>query len=297
MRINSKILGSFVIGFGLVAGAYLATHFGKTNTAPGLAAIYNNKNTATVHDYIPVTDKDSNGIEDWKEEFVNKTPIDINRANSGPINYKTPDTLTDQVGIQLFKAVMESKARGSVGPNKAKIIADTANTLRNTAQQDYIYKVNNIRVIGSSNEAIVTYANTVAQIIINNNIPGSEKELTIIERALQTENPAELSKLDPIIEMYKKLRDQTLLTPVPTGFEKQHLDLINVYNAIYSSLTGVKLAFSDPVVALLRIKRYQDDATGLGNALQNMYNALYPYAKLFTQQDPAVLFIAFGPKS
>lgn len=297
MQINSKILGSFIVGFALVAGAYVLSNFGKSTPIADLAVINTRENAAAPHDYIPVTDKDGNGIEDWQEDFVNKTPLEINKNTEGPVNYKTPDTLTDQVGIQLFKAVMETKNRGNVGPNKAQVITDTAETLRNSAQTDYIYKVNNIQVIPSSPEIIRTYANTIAQIIINNNIPGSEKELDIISRALRLESPEELNKLDPVISMYKKLRDQTMATPVPAGFEKQHLDLINVYNAMYSSLDGIKKSFSDPVVALLRIKRYQDDATGLGNALQNMYTKLYPYADLFTEQDPAVLFIAFGPKN
>ena len=91
------------------------------------------------------------------------------------------------------------------------------------------------------------------------------------------------------------MRDETLATPVPDEFAKQHLDLINVYQALYTSLTDMQLAFADPVVALLRIQRYQDDATGLANAFTNMYLAMEPHAALFSANDPAIVFVQFAP--
>jgi hypothetical protein len=174
-------------------------------------------------------------------------------------------------------------------------VTDAAELLRNTAVSDYIYKADQIQVTSRDDNSIRTYANTLGQILINNNVT-SEGELEIIDRALRTENAAELDKLKPLILMYKNLRDQTLATPVPAGFEKQHLDLVNVYQAVYSTLDGMKQAFSDPVIALLRVQRYQDDAKGLGIALQNMYLGLRPHTTLFTERDPGFVFIAFSPQ-
>jgi len=57
----------------------------------------------------------------------------------------------------------------------------------------------------------------------------------------------------------------------------------------------MQLVFSDPVVALMRVKRYQDDAIGLSLALQNIYNVVLPYASVFEPNDPAVLFVVFDP--
>ncbi len=297
MAINQKILGAFVVGFALVAGAYTLSNFNapriNTQNEPiyGLAAA-----SALDRNYIAVTDTDSNGIEDWREEFVNDTPIVIDTEVVGPVQYTPPTSITDTIGIQLFQNFLQAKGRGNVGPTTDQVVTDTAELLRATAVQDYIYKLNQIQVIATSDDAIRTYANTLGQILINNNVQ-SEGELVIIERAMQTEDPKELEKLDPLINMYKNLRDQTLATPVPAGFEKQHLDLINVYNAVYATLDGMKLAFADPVVALLRVQRYQDDTKGLRIALQNIYSSLVPHVRLFTESDPAAVFLVFSPQN
>jgi hypothetical protein len=111
---------------------------------------------------------------------------------------------------------------------------------------------------------------------------------------MDSHDPNELTKLDPIITAYKNMRDQTLATPVPQGFEKQHLDLINVYQAIFAGVSDMKLGFSDPVVALLRIKRYPDDARGLGNALTNLYRVLQPYLGTLQADEPAQIFSTFA---
>jgi hypothetical protein len=296
MVINQKILGALVVGFALVFGAYTLSNFNvpsiDTNTEPvyGLAA------AATIdRTYVPVVDKDGNGIEDWQEEFVNSTPLILDPTMAGPVQYTPPESVTDTIGIQLFQNFLQAKGRGNVGPTTDQVVTDTAELLRSTAIQDYIYRADQIQVINRDDAAIRTYANTLGQILINNNVAG-EGELEIIDRALRTENTADLDKLEPIIAMYKNLRDQTLATPVPAGFEKQHLDLVNVYQAVYSTLEGMKQAFSDPVVALLRVQRYQDDASGLGIALQNMYMTLRPYTSLFTERDPAFVFLAFSPQ-
>lgn len=296
MVINQKILGAFVVGFALVFGAYTLSNFNvpsiDTNNEPlyGLAA-------AAIIDrtYVPVVDKDGNGIEDWQEEFVNSTPLILDPTMAGPVQYTPPESVTDTIGIQLFQNFLQAKGRGNVGPTTDQVVTDTAELLRSTAVQDYIYRADQIQVINRDDLAIGTYANTLGQILINNNVTG-EGELEIIDRALRTENTTELDKLEPIIIMYKNLRDQTLATPVPAGFEKQHLDLVNVYQAVYSTLKGMEQAFSDPVIALLRVQRYQDDASGLGIALQNMYTALRPYAPLFSERDPAFVFLAFSPQ-
>jgi len=112
---------------------------------------------------------------------------------------------------------------------------------------------------------------------------------------MQYENEDEIKRLVPHASMYKALRDEALATPVPQSLIKQHLDLINTYHALYKNISDMQMAFDDPMVSLMRIKRYQDDATGLGFALTNLFNALVPHASLFTQSDPAVVLVAFAP--
>jgi len=291
---NKKVTGAFLIGFALIAGSYVVSNFGK-NAEPITANIYTATTPPAPRIFIPIVDSDQNGVEDWREDFVSETPLIIDESTS-TVPYEMPTSLTDQVGIQLFRSILEAKAMGKVGPAQTEIVQKFADQLRKTVK-DVIYGPNNVTTIPLSPTAVRTYGNTMAQIIINNDVPaeGYEDEITILERAVKTENPEELKKLIPLATVYKNVRDQSIATPVPEPFLKQHLDLINTYQALYTSLSDMQLVFSDPVVALMRIKRYQDDATGLSIALKNMYAAILPYASVFTPNDPAILFVTYDP--
>ena len=289
---NKKVTGSFLIGFALIAGSYVVSNFGK-NAEPITANIYTATTPPAPRIFIPIVDSDQNGVEDWREDFVSETPLIIDESTS-TVPYEMPTSLTDQVGIQLFKSILEAKTMGKVGPSQTEIVQKAADQLRKTVK-DVIYGPNNVTTIPISPTAVRTYGNTMAQIILNNNQPDSENELTILDRAVKSEDPEELKKLNPLALMYKNLRDQSIATPVPEPFLKQHLDLINTYQALYKNLSDMQLVFSDPVVALMRVKRYQDDAIGLSLALQNIYNMVLPYASVFESNDPAVLFVVFDP--
>jgi len=289
---NKKVTGAFLIGFALIAGSYVVSNFGK-NAEPITANIYTATTPLAPRIFIPIVDSDQNGVEDWREDFVSETPLIIDESTS-TVPYEMPTSLTDQVGIQLFQSILEAKAMGKVGPSQTEIIQKAADQLRKTVK-DVIYGPNNVTTIPLSPTAVRTYGNTMAQIILNNNQPDSENELTILDRAVKSEDPEELKKLNPLALMYKNLRGQSIATPVPEPFLKQHLDLINTYQALYKNLSDMQLVFSDPVVALMRVKRYQDDAIGLSLALQNIYNMVLPYASVFESNDPAVLFVVFDP--
>jgi len=289
---NKKVTGAFLIGFALIAGSYVVSNFGK-NAEPITANIYTATTPLAPRIFIPIVDSDQNGVEDWREDFVSETPLIIDESTS-TVPYEMPTSLTDQVGIQLFQSILEAKTMGKVGPSQTEIIQKAADQLRKTVK-DVIYGPNNVTTIPLSPTAVRTYGNTMAQIILNNNQPDSENELTILDRAVKSEDPEELKKLNPLALMYKNLRDQSIATPVPEPFLKQHLDLINTYQALYKNLSDMQLVFSDPVVALMRVKRYQDDAIGLSLALQNIYNMVLPYASVFESNDPAVLFVVFDP--
>jgi hypothetical protein len=298
MPLNPKIFGAFVIGFALVAGSYTVSNFGGNTRAetPQNSAVYAITAPPVERNFIRVIDSDQNGIEDWQEEFVPKTPLQIDVEPRSAAVYEIPDTVTDQMSVQLFQSVLRAKGRGNVGPTPEQVVSETSNLLQNTVIKDVIYDRNVLMVVDNTPDAIRTWGNALGQSLIARNVAGGEGELIIIDRALRNEDPSELDKLEPIIAMYKALRDDALTTPVPRGFEKQHLDLINVYQAMYATLDGLKLAFSDPVVSLLRVKRYQDDAAGLAYALQNIYTALLPHARVFQANDPVYVFIAFSPQ-
>jgi hypothetical protein len=102
--------------------------------------------------------------------------------------------------------------------------------------------------------------------------------------------------LKTIAKFYLNTRNSTTEIPVPRILVKEHLDLLNVYNAVYFGVDAMSKAENDPMLALVRTKRYQDDIDGLALALQNMYRSIEPYAAAFDRNDSAVLFVSFSPE-
>ena len=79
-----------------------------------------------------------------------------------------------------------------------------------------------------------------------------------------------LAELDPIIVGYRAMKKGLLNLTVPARVAGVHLDLINVIEAVASDIEAMRHVFTDPLLTMLRMKRYTDDAAGLYYALKNI---------------------------
>jgi hypothetical protein len=288
-QINPKIVGATVIGFALVGGAYTLSNFGvhTVNTLPAAVSVATEPRAA-----LTVTDGNNNGIEDWRDDFVTTEPIILNAAST---TYVLPDTLTGKVSINFLEDIIRAKNYGPFGSTQEEVIQNTINNLAKETEIK-LYDTPDIDIMTRwDDEDILNYANTVAATIYNNSIPDMDGELEILHDVVTNGRKERLPELETLAGVYANYRDDTIKIPVPAFLAKEHLDLINTYNALHEDIRAMSLTYSDPAVALLRLKRYQDDAEGLAKALQNMYFALEPYAALVTADDPATLFVLFSP--
>lgn len=294
IRANRKVVGATFIGSGLVLGALVLNNL-EQNFAPIVPAATPVRTiTTSVPDraFIPVVDSNDDGVEDWREEFVVQAPIELPAASSTVV-FEMPTTVTGQVGIQVFESLLKTKADVQFAQSNEAIVDRTTEKISGLAA-DVLYTTNDIEVISTDPVAIRRYMNMMGQSLISNNVPNSQGELQIVYTALQTNDQTLIAELEPLAAMYLKLRDEALATPVPERFATDHLNLINAYHAMYQNINNFKLIFDDPLVALLRIKRYQDDATALALILNAMYRNTAPFQSLFTTDDPATVFISFS---
>ncbi|MBP6881072.1 MAG: hypothetical protein KBC35_00385 [Candidatus Pacebacteria bacterium] len=290
-QINPKIVGATIIGFALVAGAFTISSMREDKTLPQPAAV---AASAPQRVAIAVTDSDNNGIEDWRDDFVTTEPLILSEASSS--EYILPDTLTGKMSISFLEDIIRSRNYGPFGSTQEEIIQNTVDNLARETEIT-LYDTPDVTIMTEwDDQDIVNYANTVAAIIYNNNAPELAGELEILHSILSTGDHSRINELEALATVYQNYRDDTLKVPVPEFLVKQHLDLINTYHAIHEDIKAMALVTKDPAASLLRLKRYQDDATGLGYALQNMYLGLEPYAHLITSaEDPATLFVLFSP--
>ncbi len=287
---NPKIVGSFIIGFALVAGAYVVANFGKTQEFQ--VAAVTNSNEPAPRVAITVTDNDNNGIEDWRDDFVTTEPVIL---NSSTTVYTPPDTLTGQLGINFMESIIRARGYGPFGRTDEEVISDTVRILEKETAHELYDTPDIIISQDTSDAAIRSYANAMAEAISRNSIPNLESELVILQDILSRNSIDRMAELESLTEVYSRTRDDSLNVPVPAFLVKEHLDLINTYHAIHKDIEAMTKSIDDPAYTLLRLKRYEDDAAGLGYALRNMYNALEPHAGLFTVNDPAALFVIFSP--
>ncbi|MEK7462057.1 MAG: hypothetical protein AAB618_00575 [Patescibacteria group bacterium] len=287
---NQRILGAFVIGFSLVAGAYTWVNFGEPRSSYSLSS----QEAAPIRTAIAVTDNDNNGIEDWRDVFTTTEPVII----GGPAaSYTPPTTVTGRLGIGLFEDFVRAKNYGPFGRSQEQVVTDTVNELARETEQ-VLYGLSDVSILDNANDTdIKNYANIMGGSIIQNSQTGLASELEILSDIIANQKTERLPELALIAGFYKSMRDEALAAPVPSQFTKEHLDLINVYEALYQDVTAMGYSLEDPAVTLLRIRRYQDDVLGLQLALGNMYSTLEPHSALFTANDPATIFSTFNPNN
>lgn len=286
-QFNQKIAGSFLIGVGLVAGAYIYSRL-ELGGLPQQATV-----STAVPARVPIetTDTDANGIEDWRDQFVTTASVVTNTASS---SYELPTTVTGQLSIQLLESFVRSKYDGPFAGTKEEAIGDTVETLVEETNQT-LFGTSDVSIITNYTENdIKNYANAMASAIVSNNVSGLSNELDILHDMLSNQKSEKIEELRLISAVYKNTLEDSLAIPVPSIFLKEHLDLLNSYKALHEDIEAMTLSLSDPMVALVRIKRYQDDALGLRLSGENMYTALQPYTGLFSENDPAVFFANFS---
>ncbi len=284
---NPKILGSFLIGFALVGGTYTLTNFGEPRLAPpapGAAMV----EAAPVRTPIPIKDSDGDGVGDWRDQFITTPAITIDEDAIS--NYVPPTTLTGRLGVSLVEDMLRVKIGGPVAKTTEQILQENVAEIRSTAITDDIYDIRDIRLgVDTSNDAIRTYGNALAEIVFRYNVHGLEGELDLLFNQVTSQGAVDNTRnLRALASMYKNYRDATLALVVPPQFARPHLDLINVYNALYLNIASMAEAEVDPLASLVRLRRYEEDVQGLGLALANIYDALRPHSAVFVAGDPVI---------
>jgi hypothetical protein len=288
---NPKIVGATFVGLVLVGGAYLTSNFGDPNpiyqTASSPAAVETQRRIA-----IDVEDRDNNGIEDWRDAFVTNEPIVVTQTTEA---YTPPDTLTGKTSIQLLRGLIESKIYAPIAPTPDKVVIETIDNL-NASIPTKTFTSRDIKTIENlKTQDVVNYANLVASVVYKYDMRGQDNEVRILQDIVNNEDPDRIPELKAISNIYKNYAEDTLSIPVPPYMAKEHLDLINSYQAVHEDIKGMTSILSDPIQSLAFVQRYMDSTEALRLSLTNIYLSLEPFAEYFEEEDPALLFVLFSP--
>lgn len=270
---SKQIILALVVGLVVVAGAWWLK---PAATEAPTAALTTPADSVQVarplqRPYIDITDSDGNGVPDWQEALQNTEPLTL--TDDAPA-YEKPETLTDQFALEFFEQYMRGEQYGAFGTSPEELIQNSGDVLARQATDDPISRSEISISQDTSQAALAAYGERVAAILAEHGNTDTEPELEVVDRAIRRNDANELKKLDPIITVYENLLTDTLQVSVPKTYTTEHLILLNAYQAILNDIRAMRTSFDDPMRALLRVQRYQDDAAGLNNALVGLYEKM-----------------------
>ena len=275
MKINPRIFGALLVGAGLIAFAYFVAPDDSVALAqdPALGVV---TAKAPERTYIEIKDSDNDGIADWKEQFQHTAPIRVYTGASSTKATTSVDTLTGQIAVDLFKDVIDREAKGPYGVSRERSLYNASSKFAK-AGTDTLYTASALTTSKDfSITALHTYGNNVAAIIAADLIPeGARNELEILTHATQIKNKEMLLELEPIVAAYKTGRDTMLTITVPETMTREHLYVVNAYEALMIDTEAMQEAFTDPLYTMTRLKRYHDDVDALHNAIIVLYQTLH----------------------
>ncbi len=266
-------MGAILAGTAIIAGALLlrdsADPLAEATVVNGEAVVVT---AAPKRSAIPINDSNNDGVADWQESLQKTEPIAVTENASS--SFDAPDTLTEQFALEFFEQMVRNESNGEFGKDPQAFVSAFNGALVNQASDEPLDR-DDIRTTENNSPSTLTqYGEAVAVIMNRHDEESNENEAVILERALRDGNAAELAKLNGKIQVYSNLLKDTVALQVPSRVAAEHLALLNAYQALLADISAMQNAFNDPMKALLRMKRYQDDATGLTTAIGNLYTAL-----------------------
>lgn len=281
---NTKILGALVFGVGLIAlSIFGAKDQIIANNQAALAAVPPERN------YIAVADEDGNGIPDWRENLRTAQVITLDNPETlTAASYTPPTTLSGRLAIDLFEQSIYSSQDANNALSQEQVLARVANEIA-AAAKDKLYNKTDINTSPVDDPATIRfYGERVAEIAIVNGLPkGTENEVIITRDAVVQDQPEKLTALEPIQAAYEAMLAAMLAEPVPAALAQDHVNIINAYNAIAIDISAMRQSLDDPLYAMTRLKRYEDDVRGLQFALVEMYRNSMRLGAEYTDADIA----------
>ncbi len=296
-----RVGGALALGTLLIGGSLLAHHKSVANTKTEAAAI--RAVSEHVRTALTAEDTDGDGIPDWEEALLGTDPRVVTmrpETTSGDAAideepYEAPSTVTGQFAERFLEdLVRESAGRELSGDERAALIARSISSLT-SAEGDTLYTRANVTLSPTNDlAALRAYGNQVAAIMNRHSI-NNEHELAILQRAVDTDNAAVLRELAPIERAYRNMLRDTLALTAPSALAQEHVNLINTFSIIAGGIGSMQQAFDDPLAALVRVRRYPDDAAGLFYALDNLRIALERRGVVYTKEEPGIFLFSLRP--
>jgi hypothetical protein len=267
-----RILAAFAFGFALVL---MSITFRPDSPQAVTGTPVDSAPAVAIADRGPiaVTDSNQDGVPDWQEAFSNDiAPTILPDTTNG--TYETEETLTDQFAREFFEQMVSSDLAGGFGETPDELIERASNALVGVGE-DTLYTEADLTTQENASAAdLAAYGEAVARMVIDLGCAPETADAEVFSAAVRADDPALLEPLQCRTETYALYEETLLSLTVPRVAASAHLDLLNVMQAMHHNLLAFEGIFDDPLQALVRVKRYDDDVTAVDPAINNLYQTL-----------------------
>jgi hypothetical protein len=280
-----RIIGALLIGGAIIGCAFV---YGKTPVSEQSGSV--TAAEETFRTYIPTKDSDGDGARDWEESFkaARSETSGVIETTTSEVTYEAPDTLTEEFAQSFFEEYTRRTLAGEMLNNDADAFIDSSLTSLEHGARDTLFTHSDLTFGTDDFASIRKYGNTIAEIVLAHPLEITGP-IAILEESLETNDREVLTKLGSVSNTYSDILDHMLETPVPPTLRKEHLDLVNTYRALHADINAMYTAYEDPMYAIVRIKRYQEDSYALVQAYENIYSAAHAQEITYSIDEPAYI--------
>ncbi|TSC61459.1 MAG: Uncharacterized protein G01um101448_338 [Parcubacteria group bacterium Gr01-1014_48] len=239
-------------------------------------------------------DSDKDGIPDGKERFEDLSINARVEKTLGEFDSKGL-TATERFGRELLMQYIELKKEGKPfgAAETEKFVQKLTKEVDKNASVA-LYSIRDFHISDiTGTDALKEYASRMGRIIIRNTPAGLENEIVVATRALENSDPGELQKIKPLIASFENSIQESLSVAIPRSIAPLHIDLINSFSYMKTTLGGLELIFDDPLTSFVRITQHQQSVGALNVALANMSSFLETNNVEFNETDEGGVFVTF----
>lgn len=259
---------------------------------------YDGEKTKEVLSSIVAIDSDKDGLLDWEESLWGTDPQNPDsdgdstpdgeevRAGRNPAKAAPNDELESVRPKESVERTPENSEEVLSG-TLTGILAETSNLAYTVLQQtgeldeesrraleslfvkDILsnekldtrppYRLSDISIAPKENEeAFEAYKSEMESISLSYIDGYPDNPIEVVERALSENDEVELEKLGAIESAYRAITGELLTLEVPSEIAQTHLDMVNMYDAVTSSIEQMQGVLKDPLLGLIGITRYQE---------------------------------------
>ncbi len=222
-------------------------------------------------------DSDGDGLKDWEESLLgfdpNKKDTDgdgtddsnekndqfvFTQKNTESDNPPENTSMTENFAKSFFTNYLYAKQ------NNTSLTADQITQIANNATENVAmtkpvpFDINDIKI--SKNQTKQQYEKEIDTAFFSATIKKQENEMQIAQNAIKSGNRDELKKLDPIIDSYQKVVDETLKVVVPEDNVGLHLVYLNTINSLKEDIKNLKYILDDPLKSYIYLNSYELNA-------------------------------------